>query len=244
MLDGVASTGFPKNRIHMISNSCDFDKFHCDPSARNNFHLKHPEIGEGYYVLYGGTMGKVNSVEYLVEVARESKSINSRVKFVVIGDGSEYDKTKELAIRSGVYNQNYFQYPRVPKLEVINAFLSADIVTSIFAPIPEMEKNSANKFFDGLAAGKAIAINYGGWQADLLRESGAGLVLSRDPAEAAKQLNDFLSDQARVEAAGRAARKLAEERFSRDKLAKELASVLLLAVDEYGKNSKSRKTRK
>ncbi|MCC5851176.1 MAG: glycosyltransferase family 4 protein [Verrucomicrobia bacterium] len=232
MLEGVASSGYPRNRIHQISNSCDFDKFTPDPESRNRFIKMHPEIGEGFYVLYGGTLGKVNDVVYLVMVAKESLKLNPNIKYVVIGDGSEFEETKKLAVQLGVDQVNYFQYPRIPKIEVIDTFLAADIVTSLFANIPEMEKNSANKFFDGLAAGKPIAINYGGWQADLLNETGAGLVLNRDPETAAKQLAEFLADPGKVEAAGKAARKLAEERFSRDKLAKQLEEVLVAAVED------------
>ena len=41
--------------------------------------------------------------------------------------------------------------------------------------MPELEANSANKFFDYLAAGKPVVINYGGWQQALLEETGAGI---------------------------------------------------------------------
>ncbi len=233
MADGVASTGYPRDRIHVIPNSCDLDRFAPDSSAESRFRSRYPELGTGPIVLYAGTMGRVNEVSYLVRVAASVKSTTPNLRFVVFGEGSESEKTRELAKELGVLDVNYFQYDRIPKEQVVDAFLSATLITSIFAPIPEMEKNSANKFFDGLASGKPIAINYGGWQADLLGESGAGLVLDRNPEVAAKQMADFLSDSEMVEKAGLAARKLAEERFSRDKLAKELDSVLLSAVEEY-----------
>ena len=34
-----------------------------------------------------------------------------------------------------------------------------------------MENNLANKFFDGMAAGKPIMINYAGWQSTLLKNN-------------------------------------------------------------------------
>jgi hypothetical protein len=45
----------------------------------------------------------------------------------------------------------------------------------------KISDNSANKFFDSLAAGRSIAINYGGWQAELLSSTRAGVVL--DPVD-------------------------------------------------------------
>ena len=65
---------------------------------------------------------------------------------------------------------------------------AATVATSLFMPVPEMESNSANKFFDALAAGRPVAINYGGWHRQLLTESGAGIALDpkSDPRRAAR----------------------------------------------------------
>ncbi|MDA3875406.1 MAG: glycosyltransferase family 4 protein [Kiritimatiellae bacterium] len=240
MADGVAATGYPRDKIHVIPNSCDMDRFKSDSAASARFHDRYPELGSGPIILYAGTMGRVNEVTYLVRMAKEMRERNPEVEFVVFGEGSEEEATRTLAEELGVLNLNYHQFGRIPKELVVDAFLAADVVTSLFAPIPEMEKNSANKFFDGLATGKPVAINYGGWQADLLNETGAGLVLDRDPEAAAKQLADFISVPDKVANASHAARKLAEERFSRDKLAKELEQVLHCAVEEF----KPRNTRK
>ena len=67
-----------------------------------------------------------------------------------------------------------------------------------------MWANSANKFFDALASGTPVAINYGGWQADLLEETSAGIVLPpNDPGEAAKRLGVFIKDESELAKAGR-----------------------------------------
>ena len=90
-----------------------------------------------------------------------------------------------------------------------------------------MWNNSANKFFDSFAAGRPIAINYEGWQAELLRSSGAGIVL--DPVNiesAAAMLKKKLDDKTWLQESRRAARLLAEEQFDREKLARKLCDVL------------------
>ena len=111
-------------------------------------------------------------------------------------------------------------------------FSTFDVATSLFLPIPEMESNSANKFFDALAAGCCVAINYGGWQAELLNESGAGVRLSSNPQLAARQLQSLAEDPERLKAAGLEARRLAVERFSWDELAARVESVLAEAIAE------------
>lgn len=61
---------------------------------------------------------------------------------------------------------------------------------------------------------------------DLLKEFHAGVALSPDPSRGAEVLVEFFSDANRVRLAGVNARRLAEERFSRDVLAARLEFVL------------------
>jgi len=94
-----------------------------------------------------------------------------------------------------------------------------------------MWANSANKFFDALAAGRPVMINYRGWQAELLEESGAGIVVPpQDTRGAAAQLLDFMQDKQRLAKASSAAMDLANRKFSRDLLARDLISVLEATV--------------
>jgi glycosyltransferase involved in cell wall biosynthesis len=102
---------------------------------------------------------------------------------------------------------------------------------SLFINLPEMWANSANKFFDGLASGTAIGINYHGWQAKLLRETGAGIILdSTNLNFAAYQLAAYIRNPKKLKDAGKAARRLATEQFSRDILAKRLEKILSATV--------------
>jgi len=83
-----------------------------------------------------------------------------------------------------------------------------------------------------VVAGKPIAINYCGWQADLLRESAAGIVLpAGDPEKAALLLSDFLHDPSRLEKAGMASRRLAYEVFYRELLCARLERILLMTAE-------------
>jgi len=115
----------------------------------------------------------------------------------------------------------------IAKQEMPAVLSAATVATSIFTPNPVMWSNSANKFFDALASGKPVLINYQGWQADVLRESGAGLVLEADNVEqAAAQLVEAVHDPVWLAQAGQAAKRLAEERFARDRLVESLETVL------------------
>jgi glycosyltransferase involved in cell wall biosynthesis len=105
------------------------------------------------------------------------------------------------------------------------------MTTSMVRPIPGLWNNCANKFFDSLAARRPIAINYGGWQADVLRGSGAGLVL--DPYDidgAAESVVRHVRDDGWLARAGAAAHRLAVEEYSRDVLFDRFEAVLAEAA--------------
>ena len=107
--------------------------------------------------------------------------------------------------------------------------------------MPGLAANSANKFFDSLAAGRPQAINYGGWQAEILRDSGAGLVLdSHDIPLAAKELAAGLHDTAWLARAGAVAGRLAADRFSRDQLF-EVFAAAVLGYDDRGSRTAARR---
>jgi len=96
-----------------------------------------------------------------------------------------------------------------------------------------MWTNSANKFFDGLASGTPIALNYGGWQAEILQNEGCGIVLPvLAPDKAAVMISEFLYNDHRLKIAAVQARAVAEKYFDRDKHAIEFESVLNRAVSE------------
>ena len=141
------------------------------------------------------------------------------VRFLLVGDGAERMKVHALAAELGVLNRNLMILPEVSKAQVPGILGAATFATSVFLPFPGMAANSANKFFDALAAGRPIAINYNGWQARLLQEADAGVVLDpADVASAAKELANRIRDEAWLEHARHAARQLAVTRFSRDLL--------------------------
>ena len=89
--------------------------------------------------------------------------------------------------------------------------------------IPEFYKGtSPNKFFDYIASGIPVINNYPGWIAELIENNNAGyFVPPNNPIAFAKKLIKLANNPSLVLEKGDNARKLAEEKFSRSKLAKE-----------------------
>ena len=146
--------------------------------------------------------------------------------------GREFENVSRLALKKGILNKNFHILDSVSKSEMVNVMSAADIATSLFIPLEEMEANSANKFFDALASGRPIFINYGGWQAELLEDYKAGIRLDRNISLAANQIREFITNPDILVSYGTNSRTLGEANFSRDDLAKELDRVLKKAVYE------------
>jgi glycosyltransferase involved in cell wall biosynthesis len=226
MGDGVAKTGYPNKNIHIIPNSSDISFFQLNKKLKIGLQNKYKWNVGDKIIIYTGTLGEINGVEYLVDIANEFIEINNKVKFLIVGDGIEEQAIRNKAKIYNCLDNNLFLINQLPKNKMPGLYNLSTIATSLFIPLKEMEANSANKFFDTLAAGKPIVINYGGWQKDLIEKHNIGLVLARDPKVAAKALNELLKNDELLSIMGKNALSLGKSEFSRDKLADKLINVL------------------
>ncbi|MGD8447421.1 MAG: glycosyltransferase family 4 protein [Desulfobacterales bacterium] len=231
MKDGIVRNGYRSDRVHVIPNSADIDMFSVPEAAGISFRKKYDWLQERPLAVYAGTLGRINGVEYLANLAKKVQSIDSEIRFLVVGNGREKQKVMTLAKKLNIFEKNFFMISSLPKKEMPKILSAANLVISLFINLPEMWANSANKFFDGLASGTAIAINYHGWQAKLLRETGAGIILDSTNTDlAAYQLTANIRNPKKMKDAGEAAHRLATEQFSRDILAKRLEKILSATV--------------
>jgi glycosyltransferase involved in cell wall biosynthesis len=231
MKEGVVKAGYPAERVRVIPNSADLELFDVPADLGRQFRRQHDWLQDRPLVVYTGTLGKINGVGYLARLAAAVRPIDPEAQFLIVGDGVEAPSVRQLAVELGVWNANFRIMNQLPKRDMPAVLSAADIATSVVIDLPALWANSANKFFDALAASTPMAINHLGWQADLLRETGAGLVLDPVDIEAsAAALAGALRDPAWLRAAGRAAGELARRRFSRDALAAQLEEVLIDAA--------------
>lgn len=226
MKAGIVATGSSADRISVIPNGSDLDlRADSGDGARERIRADLDLGADDILVLYPGTLGQVNDVCYLVELAAALRT-RTKVKFLTVGDGREVDKVRTLAQERGVLDRNFFMWNRVPKNEMTGLLSAGDIIVSTVLPIAELEANCANKIFDGFAAGRCVAINHGGWLDDLLRESRVGIRLSRNVEQAAQELDALADKPDWIREAGLRGRALAESIFSRETLAGQMERVL------------------
>lgn len=230
MKDGVVRTGYPAEKVAVIPNSSDNLEFEYSAEAAARFREEREWLSNNPLLVYTGTFGAVNGVGYMVPIAQELQKLNSDIRILLVGDGAEVKAVTDLATKAGVLGKNLFIEGKLPKKDIPALLSAADIASSLFIDLPEMRPNSANKFFDALASGTPVMLNYGGWMHDLVKANGCGLALwQRSPSEVATELDQKMHDVNWLKQAGKAARQLAEEYFDRDILANQLIQVLQAA---------------
>jgi glycosyltransferase involved in cell wall biosynthesis len=234
MAAGVTAR-YPSARTTVIPNASDIDLFAGKEEAARRLRAEHDWLGDRPLMVYTGALGAVNGLDYLVRLAARARTLDPELRFLIVGQGKEWEQTRQLAAELGVLDSTLHMWPAVPKAELPVILAAATMSSSMCRPIRGLWNNSANKFFDALAARRPIAINYGGWQSDLLRESGAGLVLDpHDVDAAAATVATHLRDEAWLSRAREAAHRLAVEEFSRDVLFDRFEAVLTEAAAGRG----------
>jgi glycosyltransferase involved in cell wall biosynthesis len=230
MRDEIAASGYPAERIAVIPNGCDLALF-SDPSAARELRSKHAWLASRPLLVFAGTFGRVNGMDYLARLAASLLRIDREIRVVAVGGGAEFERTRQLALELQVLGENLFLLGKLPKSEAAAWTVAADMTLALFTGPPIVWRDAVqNKFFDSLAAGKPVANNFRGWQSELAVGAGAGLIVSASDVDAAaRDLVRALRDREWMAKAGRAARQLGAGGFNRDALAAELARVLLAA---------------
>lgn len=233
MKDGIVKTGYPKERVAIIPNSSDNELFTIEAEQTHTFRAKYDWLQDRPLIVYTGTFGHINGVGYLVELAEQLKQLNPEIRILLVGDGVEFEKVELLAKEKAVLNINLFMMKRIPKKQIPIVLNAATLCTALFIDKPEMRANSANKFFDALAASTPILINYGGWMVDLIEKNQCGLVTwNKSIDQAAKDVVELIDDEMKLKEYALNAKKLAMTQFNRDHLAAQLNQVLQLTLDQ------------
>lgn len=208
----------PKKQISLLSNMSDTDFF----SPVNTY--KNTE----FEILYAGTIGRANHLEYLLDIAEYCQAQGgelNKIRFRIVGEGSEKKRLQRLAKQKALHNLCF--EAAVAKAQIRDFLAQAQAVYISFGAQPVLQTNSPNKFFDGLAAGRLCIVNTEGWLKDLVEAQACGFYANpKKPEEFAQKIQPFLEDEQYLEKFQKNARRLAESKFSRQLISKKFLDLL------------------
>lgn len=204
-------------KVHLLPNMADCDYY--KPEAKNPS-LEQKFNVEGKFVIsYIGAIGLANGLDYVLECANASRKAELPIHFFICGDGALVDRLKGNVNQMGLSNLTFVNFTnRAGVKELLNV---TDATFICYKPLPVLETGSPNKFFDGLAAGKLILVNFGGWIRMEIEEYQCGVYTDPyQPTDFVKRIKPFLLDKELLTAYQQASRQLAEKKYSRNLLSK------------------------
>jgi glycosyltransferase involved in cell wall biosynthesis len=212
----------PEKTIHLIPNMSDTEFFRPelkDPALVSRFGVENK-----FVIAYIGAIGIANGLEYLLESAQACQDAKLAVQFIICGDGGERSRVAAQIKNMGLKNVLLEGFKdRDGVKEIMNI---TDAVFISYRPARILETGSPNKYFDGLAAGKMIIVNFGGWIKDEVENEKIGFYanpLTR--TDLAKKLKPVLSSAELLKGYQIAARSLAERKYSRKLLSEKFAKI-------------------
>lgn len=223
----IAAGGVPRQRISTVPNGSDIALFSGIIAPRVS------DIpADCLIALYAGTHGIANNLDAVLDAAAELvRRGEKKVRIVLCGAGQLKQKLQARVQQECLVNVT-FMAP-VPKDKIGEIMAGADIGLQVLMNIPVFyECTSPNKFFDYIAAGLPVLINYPGWVANMIEENKCGYVVPPQDAHAfADALQDALKDKQSLKQMGLNANNLARREFDRDTLANTLLESLKLAFE-------------
>src|SRR5215469_1155776 len=216
---GITRRGVPENRVVTAPNGCDLELFSPDETQAL------PEIpglpSNAFVAVFTGAHGIANGLGAVLDAAMELRMRQrSDIFLVFIGDGKEKLALIERACLEQLDNCLFVD--PMPK-KALAQFLCrrANVGLMILSNVPAFYYGtSPNKFFDYLASGLPVLVNYPGWMADMVSAQGVGLVVRPgDPVAFAEALMRMADAGAATAEMGPRARDLAHREFMRATLA-------------------------
>ncbi len=196
--------------VSMIPNiaDCEFYK------PREKSQRESSSISEKFVVSYIGALGLANGLEYFLACANTSQNAGLSIRFLICGEGALREKLIDNASKLNLQNITFVDFQ--DREGVKRILTKTDAAFVCYKTFPVLETGSPNKFFDGLAAGKLIIVNFGGWIKNEIEEASCGIFVDpNQPNDFVEKISPFLSDEQKLKSYQKAARQLAEKKYSR-----------------------------
>jgi succinoglycan biosynthesis protein ExoA len=215
-----------RGKVRLLPNGVDLGRF--DPeadAAALRRQLGWPDASLS--LAYVGSVGLAQGVATLIEAVAPLEQ--EGIVLHVVGDGYERGDLARTVAANGWRHIQF--HAAVPQDAVPTVLGACDAAVVLLRRGHLYEHSLPTKLVEGLASGRPLVVSADGDAADIVRDAGAGMTA---PAEDAPALRQVILDLLTTDrpSLGRAARRVASERFDRGVIVQRLASLLDEAVTE------------
>jgi glycosyltransferase involved in cell wall biosynthesis len=179
-------------KIIFIPNAADFS---LSDDLLKNFNItqfkKEHDLEDKFVITYVGAHGVANHLDQVLETGKILKDTN--VLFLLIGDGMEKKRLKEIAEKNHIENVRFIN--PVPKADVFKYILASDMGASVLKNVDTFKTVYSNKTFDYMSCKKPILMAIDGVSRKLVEEADAGVFVEpENPQDFALKIRHYLAD--------------------------------------------------
>ena len=212
----------PATKVHLIPNMADTDYY--KPTPKDPALERKLNTSGKMVIAYVGAVGVANGLDYFLECANAARKASLPIQFFICGEGALKARLASDADRLSLTNLTFLDFRNREGVHELLRVTDASFVC--YKAVPILETGSPNKFFDGLAAGKLIIINFGGWIRKEIEEHRCGIFVDpHQPTGFIRKIQPFLTDSRKLESYQQASRQLAEQRYSRKLLSEKFVGL-------------------
>ena len=164
--------GVPERKINIIYNWTDEESYNAEmqkpiSKTRIGFNNK-------FNVVFAGNMGKAQSLDVVLKAAEKLQNLYPKIQFVFIGDGVEVVRLKRIKKEKKIRNVCFID--RVSKSKIGYYLSLSDVLVVHLKKDPLFKITIPSKVQSYMKAGKPILLGGEGDVADLVNNSGCGVV--------------------------------------------------------------------
>lgn len=221
-IDFISNKGIDRNKIKIINNGVNLDLF--KPIAKDEKLIETLKLEKKFIVSYFGTFGLAQGLISVLESAKLLVEKDS-LHFLFIGDGADREKLKEYKNLNNLNNVTIL--PPVQKNELIKYYSISDVLLVPLRNLSLFDSALPSKMFEIMAMAKPIIHTVDGEARILLENEDAGkYVKAENPEELAETILSISDNNEWLIKAGKNGRRLVEEKFNREILAKKYFKIL------------------
>lgn len=211
----LISEHIPENKIEILLNSVDAEKFQPSTISRSKFGFSDTDFICGYI----GNHSRVYDLETVLKTAEKLKN-ESSIHFVLLGEGENKEKLKLIAKNKNLTNVHFINEKPLTEIpEWTNLF---DIGLVPLADYGVTQESFPSKTCEYMAAGKGVVASISGDMAKIIKEYEVGyLYPTGDSMALTKIILNLAKNEEETQKIGQNGRNLALDMFS-DETAKEI----------------------
>jgi len=216
---------FPAKQLWWLPNGANLDLYRPDEVV-SSWRKDHGYSETDFLCFYGGILGHAQGLEVILKAA-DRLCEKTEIKFIIMGNGPLEEALKKQKEKMDLPNVTF--YDSVSKSEIPSVLAAMDASVIPLKKLDLFKGAIPSKIFENLAMKKPILLGVEGEAKELfIDEGGAGLAYEpENDADLAEKLVLLSSNPQMCRAIGNRARKYAEEKFNRDKIARDFYGILM-----------------